>query len=445
MQVYKVSPRRILHVLRSVDGGVPVVVDQIVRRIDRNRYEPIVLFDTHHQSNIRKNLLLSNIKTIDFVKGPDNSSPLAGKALKNLDINRRLETNINKKASKLYLSVKSFSKFLRTQMPKVSSYVKIFRENMVDLVHTHSDLHWGKPEILASKISGIPCISHNHAYREFNYFDKFFSHFVDVFIYISSYVAEYYTSQGSRFKGTIIHNGIDINRFTQSYDTDSVREEFGIKSDQPLAGIIGRLDWWKGHEYFLEAIAKAGKQIPGLKGIIVGASEQNFAVNHNRRYYKKLRSLINTLDLEDTIIFTGARSDVPRLISALDVVMHTSSTPEPFGLVIIEGMASAKPVVATAAGGALEIIEEGVNGFLVPCKDVDAMAQAILQIISDPDRAKQLGMAARRRVAEKFTVQHQVKAIEKLYDEILANPKRRKKFTKLILLNAWNCHSMLAK
>ena len=143
---------------------------------------------------------------------------------------------------------------------------------------------------------------------------------------------------------------------------------------------------------------------------------------------KRLRSLVNTLGLEDTVIFAGARSDVPRLISALDVVVHASSTPEPFGLVIIEGMASGKPVVATGAGGVIDIIEDGVNGLLVPCKDSEAMGQAILQIISDPDRAKQMGLAARQRVTEKFTVQHQVKAVEKLYDDILANSHRKKRF-----------------
>ena len=137
--------------------------------------------------------------------------------------------------------------------------------------------------------------------------------------------------------------------------------------------------------------------------------------------------MVNSLGLSDKIIFTGSRNDVPRLVAAIDVVVHASSVPEPFGLVIIEGMAAGKPVVATGAGGVLDILEDGLNGLLVPCRDAEAMARAILQIISDPDRAKQMGMAARRCVAEKFTVQHQVMAVQKLYDDILADPKRRKR------------------
>ena len=82
-------------------------------------------------------------------------------------------------------------------------------------------------------------------------------------------------------------------------------------------------------------------------------------------------------------------------------------------------MAAGKPVVATAAGGVLDIIEDGVNGLLVPCKDSKAMALAIIKILSDRDVAEHIGNAARRRVFEKFTVRHQVTAVQKLYDSIL--------------------------
>ena len=128
---------------------------------------------------------------------------------------------------------------------------------------------------------------------------------------------------------------------------------------------------------------------------------------------------MNSLGLKEKAIFTGLRNDVPRLMAALDVVVHASSQPEPFGLVVIEGMAAGKPVVATAAGGVLDIIEDGVNGLLVPCKDSKAMARAIIKILSDRDKAEQIGNAARQRIFEKFTVRHQVTAVQNLYDSIL--------------------------
>jgi glycosyltransferase involved in cell wall biosynthesis len=132
-----------------------------------------------------------------------------------------------------------------------------------------------------------------------------------------------------------------------------------------------------------------------------------------------LQSLTKSLGLENRVVFTGFRTDVPRIVQALDVVVLSSSAPEPFGRVVIEGMAAGKPVVATAAGGVLDIIDDKVNGMLVPCKDSAAMADAVLELLSDREKARQIGIAARRRVEEKFTVQHHVAAVQGLYDAIL--------------------------
>jgi glycosyltransferase involved in cell wall biosynthesis len=110
---------------------------------------------------------------------------------------------------------------------------------------------------------------------------------------------------------------------------------------------------------------------------------------------------------------------VPRLMSALDVVVLSSSAPEPFGRVVIEGMAAGKPVVATAAGGVLDIIEDGLNGLLVPCKDSKAMAEAILQLLSDRGKAERMGLAARQRVAERFTVEHHVAKVQSVYESVM--------------------------
>jgi glycosyltransferase involved in cell wall biosynthesis len=314
---------------------------------------------------------------------------------------------------------------LSKQAPRINLFIKSFREHKVDLVHTHSTLCSAKPEIIAAKICRIPCVLHYHSYRSFNHFDRLFARLVDAFIYISEDVAKFYTSQKRRiFNGTVIHNGVDVSKFTQNYNAASVRKEFGINSEQTLVGIIGRIDWWKGHEYFLKAMSRAIKHIEGLRGLIIGDLEKNFSFNRNRLYLVKLKSLINTMNLDDKILFTGFRNDVPRLISALDVVVHASSKPEPFGLVIIEAMAAGKPVIATAAGGVLDIIEDGVNGLLVPCCDAEAMADAIVQVVSNLKKSKQIGIAAQQCVTEKFTVQQQIMAVEKLYDSIFANNQR---------------------
>jgi len=414
------KPRRILYITRISKGGVAVVLDQLARGLDRRRYEPIVLFDTNRQSHIRQKLFESDIKTIDLGTFHNQQLFDSPQPIKSRNMGDRVENLFGKKACNTYFSLKSFYQFLCHDVPKIRLFLRIIRENGIDLVHTHNDLHRGKAEIVAAWITGVPCISHNHAFHKLTYFDKMFSRFIDSFIYISNEIAKFHIAQGKpRLKGTVIHNGVDINKFTQLYDSKLVRREFGIKPDESIVGIIGRIDNWKGHEYFIEAMANVSKQIPALKGLIIGELETNVAVDRNRQYLNKLKLLINSMGLEGKIIFTGFRDDVSRLISAIDVVVHASSTPEPFGLVIIEAMAAGKPVIATADGGVLDIIEDGVNGLLIPCKDSKAIAQAILRIIFNKNETKRMGFEARCRVAEKFTVERQIKNVEELYDSIL--------------------------
>lgn len=88
-----------------------------------------------------------------------------------------------------------------------------------------------------------------------------------------------------------------MSEFTRSYDVATVRDTLGSKSDEVLVGLIGRIDWWKGHEYFLEAIADVTKKVSGLKGVIIGELEQTVSINRNRQYFNKLQSLIMSLGL----------------------------------------------------------------------------------------------------------------------------------------------------
>jgi glycosyltransferase involved in cell wall biosynthesis len=247
-----------------------------------------------------------------------------------------------------------------------------------------------------------------------NGFDRTLGRFVASFIYISRAVAENYTSQGiSPSKGAVIHNAVDLNEYSQTYDALSVRSEFGWTSGEPLVGIVGRLDWWKGHEYFLQAMALVRKQLPNARGLIVGQVD---STPRGEIYVRKLESLARALRLEDRLIFTGFRPDVPRIMSALDVVVLGSAEPEPFGRVVIEGMAAGKPVVATAAGGVLDIVEDGFNGLLVPRRDSQAMAEAILSILLDKEKAARMGQAGRQTVIGKFSLEHHVDAVQKLYE-----------------------------
>ena len=409
--------QKILYIAPTARGGSAFSLYHLVKGLDGNRYKPVVLFYAQGHPYIADKLAASGVKTITLQKQHPRTAASPARSVKRRDIGGWLEARLGKGAGETYVFLKACYMFTRREASKVWPIVRAIQENEIDLVHLNTGLRQGKPGIIAAWLTKTPCISHVRMFDKLGHFDRMFEPLVDSFVYISRAVAEGYITQGiPSVKGTVVHNGVDLTEFSPMLDTASIRNEFGWAAHERLVGVIGRLDWWKGHEYFLEALAEVAQQIPYVRGLIIGEPENTPL---NGEYYQKLQSLTKSLGLEDKVSFTGFREDVPRLMFALDVVVLSSSAPEPFGRVVIEGMAAGKPVVATAAGGVLDIIEDGVNGLLVAPKDSKSMARAIVELLSNREKADQIGLAARQRVAKKFIVQHHVAAVQSVYDSIL--------------------------
>ena len=120
------------------------------------------------------------------------------------------------------------------------------------------------------------------------------------------------------------------------------------------------------------------------------------------------------------MILTGPRQDVAACLDAMDVVLHASVVPEPFGRVLIEAMALARPVIAPREGGPLVIVVDGETGLLVPPRDAGAMADALEALVADPTRRAAMGCAGRARAHAVFDIRRHVEAMEALFDEVLA-------------------------
>jgi glycosyltransferase involved in cell wall biosynthesis len=172
---------------------------------------------------------------------------------------------------------------------------------------------------------------------------------------------------------------------------------------------------WKGQEIFLRALARVAPQVSNLKALIVGDADPPTETT----YRERLRALTEQLGLADIVRFTGFCSDISAVMASLDVLVHSSSSPEPFGIVVIEGMAAGKPVIATRAGGVLDIIEDGTNGLLVPIGDEHAMADAILNLAHHRDLAVRLGTRARECVATRFTAAQYAQAVQAIYQNLV--------------------------
>jgi glycosyltransferase involved in cell wall biosynthesis len=417
--MHRKKQRRILHISRIEEGGVAKVLENLVTSYERDEYEPVVLFKSSLESPLKQRLNRKGIKVLSL-SNDTASSINSFVEKKSRKIGERLNASFGNNISNAYYSLKSLKQFFLEQIPEAKLFLSAFRACQPDLIHTHHNTIAGKAEIIASNIAGLPCISHRHGYKKLSTFDILFSKIVSGNIYISHDIADSYIKQGeNKFRCHIVHNGINVEYFKPLGTSLDVRKKYKLSSNEIVFGTVGRIDWWKGHEYFLKAFARVKKSITNAKAFIIGGLETNSSPERNRQYLQYLKELVQTLGISNDVIFTGQRDDIPRLLDALDVFVHASSKPEPFGLVIIEAMAMGIPVIATAAGGVLDIIEHEINGFLVERKDSIAIANAMLSIISDKQRAEQMGIAARQRVIDKFSIKQQVKLVQDIYESIL--------------------------
>jgi glycosyltransferase involved in cell wall biosynthesis len=208
----------------------------------------------------------------------------------------------------------------------------------------------------------------------------------------------------------IIHNGVDADGFEWTDDRSAV-SEFGIRESDKVVGIVAVLRPEKDHGTFLRAARSVADRVPNAKFLIVGDGPMR----------PEIERLISELGLDDRVVLTGSRSDVPDLLRALDVFVLSSSTVECFPNALLEAMAAGRPAVCTAVGGVPELIEEPETGFVVPLRDPDALADRLVHILSDSKLAHRMGRAARARVEALFSLRGSVAAAEHALEELVRN------------------------
>jgi glycosyltransferase involved in cell wall biosynthesis len=205
---------------------------------------------------------------------------------------------------------------------------------------------------------------------------------------------------------SLIYNGVDLERYDHQEPCCTLREEYGMDDDAVLVGVVGRLELEKGHPTLLEAWPLVLDRVPCAYLLIVGEGSRLDA----------LHQIAQDLGVDRHVIFTGRRDDIPAITAALDVAVLPSYR-EAQGLTILEAMAMSRPVVASNVGGIPEMIEDGVNGLLVPAHDPAALAGAIARLLTDHPYADMIGRAGHDTVHDRFCIQLMVNAIQSLYDD----------------------------
>ena len=216
----------------------------------------------------------------------------------------------------------------------------------------------------------------------------------------------------------IIYDPVDIKLFDDiSLEQKKYRERLGLSERDIAVGIFGRVVPWKGQREFVHACIKAIMKNANIKAFIVGDASDSAPT-----YLNEIKRIISESGLNHRFVLTGYREDVEYLYFAMDIIVHASIEPEPFGMVVPEGMAARKPVIATDAGGPSEVIDSGVDGILVPPGDISKMSDAILNLANDPLKRKKIGESGYQKAKFWFTIENAATQVEKLYRELVQGP-----------------------
>ncbi len=257
----------------------------------------------------------------------------------------------------------------------------------------------------AARLAGVPLVSHLHDILSPAHFSTLNRRLSVTaanrscrrVIADSTATAEAFIAAGGRpHKVEVVYYGFEPPPPARPERRVSTRAELGVGPDEFVVGHVGRLSPWKGQDVLIRALAR----VPDAVGVIVG--EALFGEDELARTLPELGA---SLGLTDRLRFTGFRSDIVEVMRACDVVVHSSTSPEPFGRVIVEAMLAGVPVVASRAGGPCEIIDDGRTGWLTEPGDDVALAERISALADDPSTRLAVAEAAAAEGAERFTME----------------------------------------
>jgi glycosyltransferase involved in cell wall biosynthesis len=389
------APRRILYVEGNVDGtigGSFFSLLFLVSGLDRTRYEPLVLFAAPNE--LQPRFHAAGIRTVIHAMPPATKLPTP--------LGRLAAKGVN---------------FVRGWVLEPARLARFLRKERIDLVHLNNSITRNHPWMLAARRARIPCMTHERGINfVFQPRSRRLARNLASVISISKAVTDNFAERGlGNLPIVTIHNGLDPDVMRVTRTADDVRGELGIAPGARVVGIVGNIKLWKGQEVVVRAIAKLQAEFPDLVCLLIGDTSPSDAAYHDR-----IRTLIRESGLERAVLITGHRSDVPNYIDVLDVMIHASIDPEPFGRVLLEGMALRKPLVASDGGAVPEIVAHGETGLLFKPGDPDALAAALATLLRDPARARAMGEAGRERLVAHYSIRRNVERTQAVYEQLFA-------------------------
>jgi glycosyltransferase involved in cell wall biosynthesis len=386
---------RILFVEASIGGvvgGSLTGILHLIDRLDRTRWDPhLVLYEA--KAGLERFSAPIHVLPPLPVPSPDGSRGRVARAA---------------------LRVRDLLQVVR---PRARALGDLFAQQRPEIVYLANGITANLDGLVAAARAGLPVIAHEKGFRRVGPPERLLSRRVDACVGMTEEVTEHYRARRVRAKRFLtIYDGIDVSQF-QPGGGAAVRREFGIPEGAPCVGIVGHIQEWKGQALVADAVATLRRRFPDLHCLIVGGVHR-FGLD----YGEALKQRVARADLAGHVHLTGARRDVAACLDAMDVAIHSSTRPEPFGRVMIEAMALGRPLVAPREGGPRFIVADGETGILVEPRSAAALAAGLEQLLADPARRKAMGRAARARVDAVFDIRHHVAAMDALFAQLVGLP-----------------------
>lgn len=321
------------------------------------------------------------------------------------------------------------SKWLERSINPVKDFLALIevylfiKKSDIEIVHTHSS----KAGILgraAAKLAKAKVIIHTVHGWSFNdcqprfkrlcfiWLERFAALFTDKIIVVSNYDLQIGINNliGRKKKYKLIRYGIDYSEF--NLNALNLKQELGIKINGPAVGMIACFKPQKSPQDFIRLAFLVNKKFPGVKFILVGDGILR----------GKIEKLISESELREQIFLMGWRSDVPRILQAMDIFVLTSLW-EGLPISALEAMASSKPVISTDTGGVREVVSEGRTGFLVSRHDMETMSERVIDLLRDDRLREEIGINAKAFLGDNYCLANMVRDTANLYSELILKKK----------------------
>ncbi|MGB7285160.1 MAG: glycosyltransferase family 4 protein [Candidatus Acidiferrum sp.] len=397
----------------TADGGSVSWLLSALTYLDRSRFQPLIIFYYSAQgATVEKIRALGVTMLFASAKAPDDF-PLWLRKQPRFWPLRKCQS-LCRIAYRLLVRDASIIRKVR----------KYLRDERAAAVVLNSDLHLQYCGAVAARLEKLPILCRKSGgLGEGVRIKKLLTPFVDVFVPISKATEKDQLSNTSTKRSVLVYEGVDLSQYRGRRKDPALRAALGLPENKKIVASIARLETGKGQAELIESAVEVLREFPETVFLIVGEETPP-----NGPITASLRDAVARLGLNDSIVFAGARGDVPDILAISDVFVHCPTTwREGLGICHLEAMASGMPSVISRNGGLPEAAIDGVTGVVVAPGDISAMSRAILRFLTNPDLADEFGKSARARAEHLFDIAANNTIYEHLLGELASRRTRREK------------------